>query len=76
MAEAVAGCFLGYVDCGRACRNMPWSRSLTSWPLTRATFWEVIAIPDIRSQCAALAAHLRVVLASAERLRAPGTVTS
>jgi uncharacterized NAD(P)/FAD-binding protein YdhS len=45
-------------------------------PLTRATFWEVIAIPDIRSQCAALAAHLRVVLASGERLRAPGTVTS
>ena len=27
-------------------------------PLTRAAFWEIIAIPDIRNQCAALAAHL------------------
>ncbi|MGY8681526.1 FAD/NAD(P)-binding protein [Bradyrhizobium sp. UFLA05-153] len=27
-------------------------------PLTRAAFWEIIAIPDIRNQCAALAALL------------------
>jgi uncharacterized NAD(P)/FAD-binding protein YdhS len=27
-------------------------------PLTRAAFWEIIAIPDIRNQCAALAGHL------------------
>ncbi|WP_347337355.1 FAD/NAD(P)-binding protein [Bradyrhizobium tropiciagri] len=27
-------------------------------PLTRAAFWEIIAIPDIRNQCAALAARL------------------
>jgi uncharacterized NAD(P)/FAD-binding protein YdhS len=27
-------------------------------PLTRAAFWEIIAIPDIRNQCAELAAHL------------------
>jgi uncharacterized NAD(P)/FAD-binding protein YdhS len=25
---------------------------------TRAAFWEIIAIPDIRNQCAALAARL------------------
>ena len=27
-------------------------------PLTRSAFWEIIAIPDIRNQCAKLAAHL------------------
>jgi uncharacterized NAD(P)/FAD-binding protein YdhS len=27
-------------------------------PLTRAAFWEIIAIPDIRNQCAELAAKL------------------
>ncbi|WP_315703913.1 MULTISPECIES: FAD/NAD(P)-binding protein [unclassified Bradyrhizobium] len=27
-------------------------------PLTRAAFWEIMAIPDIRNQCAALAAQL------------------
>jgi len=27
-------------------------------PLTRAAFWEIIAIPDIRNQCAALATRL------------------
>jgi uncharacterized NAD(P)/FAD-binding protein YdhS len=27
-------------------------------PLTRAAFWEIIAIPDIRNQCGELAAHL------------------
>jgi uncharacterized NAD(P)/FAD-binding protein YdhS len=28
-------------------------------PLTRAAFWEIIAVPDIRNQCAKLAALLR-----------------
>lgn len=28
-------------------------------PLTRASFWETIAIPDIRNQCATLARHIR-----------------
>lgn len=28
-------------------------------PLTRAAFWEIMAVPDIRVQCAELAAHLR-----------------
>ena len=27
-------------------------------PLTRPVFWEIIAVPDIRTQCAALAARL------------------
>lgn len=27
-------------------------------PLTRAAFWEIIAVPDIRDQCAELAARL------------------
>ena len=34
------------------------SRLFAIGPLTRGTFWEVIAVPDIRSQCAALAARL------------------
>jgi uncharacterized NAD(P)/FAD-binding protein YdhS len=28
-------------------------------PLTRASFWETIAIPDIRNQCATLARHIK-----------------
>jgi uncharacterized NAD(P)/FAD-binding protein YdhS len=31
-------------------------------PLTRAAFWEIMAVPDIRVQCAELAAHLRARL--------------
>jgi uncharacterized NAD(P)/FAD-binding protein YdhS len=31
-------------------------------PLTRAAFWEIVAIPDIRAQCHRLAEHLRAVL--------------
>ena len=31
-------------------------------PLTRAAFWEIMAVPDIRVQCAALARHLRARL--------------
>jgi len=27
-------------------------------PLTRATFWEIVAVPDIRNQCTALASRL------------------
>jgi uncharacterized NAD(P)/FAD-binding protein YdhS len=50
--------------------GVPSERLFAIGPLTRAAFWEVIAIPDIRAQCAALAAHLQVVLASGERLRA------
>jgi uncharacterized NAD(P)/FAD-binding protein YdhS len=36
----------------------PSRRLFAIGPLTRGTFWEVIAVPDIRNQCAALAARL------------------
>jgi uncharacterized NAD(P)/FAD-binding protein YdhS len=34
-------------------------------PLTRAAFWEIVAVPDIRTQCARLAAHLAGRLSAA-----------
>lgn len=40
-------------------------------PVTRARFWEVTAIPDIRLQCAALAERLHAVLQDAPRTVAP-----
>ena len=36
----------------------PSERLFAAGPLTRAAFWEIIAIPDIRNQCAELADHL------------------
>jgi uncharacterized NAD(P)/FAD-binding protein YdhS len=48
------------VDC--AVLNAAGSRSRRLFavgPLTRASFWETIAIPDIRSQCAKLVRHIR-----------------
>jgi len=36
----------------------PSQRLFAVGPLTRAAFWEIIAIPDIRNQCAELAAKL------------------
>ncbi|MBH5396428.1 hypothetical protein HZZ13_01175 [Bradyrhizobium sp. CNPSo 4010] len=46
-------------DCAIIDRNGIGSRRLFAiGPLTRAAFWEIIAIPDIRNQCAALAARL------------------
>jgi len=36
----------------------PSERLFAVGPLSRAAFWEVVAIPDIRNQCAELAAHL------------------
>jgi uncharacterized NAD(P)/FAD-binding protein YdhS len=46
----------------------PSERLFAVGPLTRAAFWEVIAIPDIRVQCAALAKRLttRMVAATGE----------
>lgn len=37
----------------------PSRRLFAIGPLTRASFWETIAIPDIRNQCATLARHVR-----------------
>jgi uncharacterized NAD(P)/FAD-binding protein YdhS len=34
-------------------------------PLTRATFWEIVAVPDIRHQCHRLTEHIRSQLHSA-----------
>ncbi|QOZ24320.1 FAD/NAD(P)-binding protein [Bradyrhizobium sp. CCBAU 51753] len=46
-------------DCALIERDGTISRRLFAvGPLTRATFWEIIAIPDIRNQCAALATRL------------------
>lgn len=38
--------------------GVPSQRLFAIGPLTRAAFWEIIAIPDIRNQCAELAALL------------------
>jgi uncharacterized NAD(P)/FAD-binding protein YdhS len=46
-------------DCAIVNRDgVPSRRLFAVGPLTRAAFWEIIAIPDIRNQCAALAAKL------------------
>jgi uncharacterized NAD(P)/FAD-binding protein YdhS len=49
-------------DCAVIDRNGVASRRLfAAGPLTRAAFWEIVAIPDIRNQCAELAARLAAV---------------
>jgi uncharacterized NAD(P)/FAD-binding protein YdhS len=46
-------------DCAIVDRyGMPSQRLFAVGPLTRAAFWEIVAIPDIRNQCAKLAARL------------------
>jgi uncharacterized NAD(P)/FAD-binding protein YdhS len=46
-------------DCAIVSRTgLPSPRLYAVGPLTRAAFWEIIAIPDIRNQCAQLAKHL------------------
>jgi uncharacterized NAD(P)/FAD-binding protein YdhS len=46
-------------DCAIVDRHGSPSRRLyADGPLTRAAFWEIIAVPDIRQQCAELAARL------------------
>jgi uncharacterized NAD(P)/FAD-binding protein YdhS len=49
-------------DCAVINRNGIASRGLFAvGPLTRAAFWEIVAIPDIRNQCAELAARLAAI---------------
>jgi uncharacterized NAD(P)/FAD-binding protein YdhS len=49
-------------DCAVIDRNGIASRRLFAvGPLTRAPFWEIVAIPDIRNQCADLAARLAAI---------------
>jgi uncharacterized NAD(P)/FAD-binding protein YdhS len=46
-------------DCALIGRDgMPSRRLFAVGPLTRAAFWEIMAIPDIRNQCAELATQL------------------
>jgi uncharacterized NAD(P)/FAD-binding protein YdhS len=46
-------------DCAIVNRDgIPSRRLFAVGPLTRAAFWEIIAIPDIRNQCAELATKL------------------
>jgi uncharacterized NAD(P)/FAD-binding protein YdhS len=49
--------------------GVPSERLFAVGPLTRATFWEIFAIPDIRNQCADLANRLRRVLSTPARPR-------
>jgi uncharacterized NAD(P)/FAD-binding protein YdhS len=49
-------------DCAVIDRNGIASRRLFAvGPLTRAAFWEIVAIPDIRNQCAELAPRLAAI---------------
>jgi uncharacterized NAD(P)/FAD-binding protein YdhS len=43
----------------------PSARIFAVGPLTRATFWEIVAIPDIRVQCHRLTAHIGALLDAA-----------
>jgi uncharacterized NAD(P)/FAD-binding protein YdhS len=45
----------------------PSQRLFAVGPLTRAAFWEIIAIPDIANQCMALADRLRRSLSTTRR---------
>jgi uncharacterized NAD(P)/FAD-binding protein YdhS len=38
--------------------GQPSTRIFAIGPLTRATFWEIVAVPDIRNQCHRLAEHI------------------
>ncbi|HZR85835.1 MAG TPA: FAD/NAD(P)-binding protein [Bradyrhizobium sp.] len=54
-------------DCAIISRDGTPSRRLFAvGPLTRAAFWEIIAIPDIRNQCAELATQLIVSRAATD----------
>jgi len=58
-------------DCAILRRDgTPSRRLFAAGPLTRAAFWEIIAIPDIRNQCATLATQL---IDSRELARMPET---
>jgi uncharacterized NAD(P)/FAD-binding protein YdhS len=46
--------------------GIPSRRLFAVGPLTRAAFWEIVAIPDIRGQCAELAARLVSICDTAE----------
>jgi len=47
--------------------GVPSTRLFAVGPLTRATFWEIVAVPDIRNQCARLANRLSRILSAPRR---------
>ena len=61
-------------DCAIVNRNGTASRRLFAvGPLTRAAFWEIIAIPDIRNQCVQLAERM---VQNAAKAREPAFTTA
>jgi uncharacterized NAD(P)/FAD-binding protein YdhS len=55
-------------DCAIVDRSgKPSERLFAVGPLTRGAFWEVVAVPDIRVQCAALARRLTSRMVAVER---------
>ena len=55
------------LDVGNDCAiisagGQPSTRLFGVGPITRAAFWEILAVPDIRVQCAQLSEHLRTLL--------------
>ena len=56
-------------------RGLPSRRLFAIGPLTRAAFWEIIAIPDIRNQCVRLAEQLVRNDRSSEAATAPSVTT-
>jgi uncharacterized NAD(P)/FAD-binding protein YdhS len=46
--------------------GVPSQRLYAVGPLTRAAFWEIVAVPDIRTQCARLATQIADYLSAAE----------
>ena len=47
--------------------GQPSSRLFALGPVTRGSFWEIVAVPDIRMHCARLAAHLATGLRERNR---------
>jgi len=52
--------------------GQPSRRLFAVGPVTRGTFWEIVAVPDIRLQCARLAGHLVSTLEGMPRAFEPG----
>jgi uncharacterized NAD(P)/FAD-binding protein YdhS len=51
--------------------GQPSSRLFALGPLTRGSFWEIVAVPDIRMHCARLANHLATRLYGRGNVEAP-----
>lgn len=51
--------------------GQPSSRLFALGPLTRGSFWEIVAVPDIRMHCARLASHLATRLYGRSNVEPP-----